>query len=86
MDPGDTAGYVEALTRLRDDPALRARMGRYNRDKAMREYDYDTVVGELCEIYGRISESTDASEGTVGMSMTRSSESWSGKELDHVRR
>ena len=54
VDPGDTAGYVEALTRLRDDPALRAQMGRYNRDKAMREYDYDAVVGELCEIYSRI--------------------------------
>ena len=64
--PGDAAGYVEALTRLRDDPALRAQMGRYNRDKAIREYDYDTVVGDLCEIYSRISESKDASEGTVG--------------------
>lgn len=51
--PDDVAGYVEALHRLRDEPALRARMGEYNRRKALREYDYDVVVGSLCETWSR---------------------------------
>lgn len=50
-DPDDVMGYVEALTRLRDDPLLRQRMGRYNRQKALREYDYDVVVRQLCDLY-----------------------------------
>lgn len=47
----DVRGYVEALTQLRDDPDLRQRMGRYNRAKAQREYDFDVVVERLCVIY-----------------------------------
>ncbi len=50
----DVEGYAEALSRLRDDPSLRERMGEHNRRKALREYDYDTVVEELCNVYGRI--------------------------------
>ena len=47
----DVPGYVKALTQLRDDPDLRQRMGRYNRAKARREYDFDVVVERLCAIY-----------------------------------
>ena len=52
--PDDIEGYAEALSRLRDEPALRTRMGQHNRQKALREYDYDTVVKELCNVYARI--------------------------------
>ena len=52
--PDDIEGYAEALSRLRDEPSLRARMGVYNRQKALREYDYAVVVKELCNAYDRI--------------------------------
>ena len=52
--PDDPAGYVEALSRLDDDPSLMERMGRHNRRKAEREYDYDVVIRRLCDIYSRI--------------------------------
>ena len=52
--PDDPAGYAEALATMRDQPSLRAQMGRYNRQKALREYDYDVVVKGLCNIYARI--------------------------------
>ena len=51
VDPDDPAGYAEALSRLRDNPSAMERMGRHNRRKAEREYDYDVVVKELCGIY-----------------------------------
>ena len=49
--PDDVAGYVGALSSLRNSPAMRRRMGQHNREKAMREYDYDVVVDQLCGIY-----------------------------------
>lgn len=52
--PEDIEAYAQALSRLQDDPPLRTRMGAYNRRKALREYDYDVVVKELCNVYGRI--------------------------------
>ena len=52
-DSDDVMGYVEALTRLRDDPDLRRRTGQYNRQKARREYDYEVVIRQLCDIYSR---------------------------------
>ena len=51
VEPDDLMGYVEALSRLRDQPELRERMGRHNRAKAEREYDYDVVVARLCATY-----------------------------------
>ncbi len=53
---GDVPGYVEALSRLRDSASLRKRMGRYNRAKALREYDYDVVVERLCSVYRHVLE------------------------------
>ncbi len=53
VDSDDVMEYVEALTRLRDDPDLRRRAGRYNRQKARREYDYEVVIRQLCELYSR---------------------------------
>lgn len=54
--PDDVAAYVDMLARLRDDPALRQRMGRYNRRKARREYDYDVVINQLCNIWRQAAE------------------------------
>ncbi len=50
----DVADYAEVLARLRDEPALRSRMGRYNRQKALREYEYNVVVRRLCDMYVQI--------------------------------
>lgn len=51
---GDVEAYARVLARWRDDRDLRRRMGRHNRAKALREYDYDVVVPQLCELYARI--------------------------------
>lgn len=51
--PDDAGGYAKILTRLRDDPGLRLRMGLHNRQKARREYDYDVVVRRLCRVYSQ---------------------------------
>ena len=56
----DVPGYVEALGCLRDSAALRERMGRYNRSKALREYDYDVVVERLCSVYRHVLERRSA--------------------------
>lgn len=50
-DPNDVGAYVDMLTRLRDDPALMRRMGQYNKQKALCEYDYDIVIRQLCDIW-----------------------------------
>ena len=50
-DPDDVGAYVDMLTRLRDDPDLMRRMGQYNKQKALREYDYDVVIRQLCGIW-----------------------------------
>lgn len=49
--PDDVAAYVDMLARLRAEPALRQRMGQHNRRKALREYDYDIVINQLCNIW-----------------------------------
>ena len=54
IESNDPAGYVDALSRLRDDPSMMERMGQYNRCKALREYDYDVVIRNICDIYSRI--------------------------------
>lgn len=49
--PDDAAAYVNMLARLRADPAMRQRMGQYNKQKALCEYDYDVVIKQLCDIW-----------------------------------
>ena len=51
IPPDNIAAYVKILANLRDQPALRASMGRHNRQKARREYDYDVVIRRLCGIW-----------------------------------
>ena len=54
LDPEDVDGFANAVDRLRRRPQLRVEMGRYNRLKAQRNYDYDVVVKRLCSVYDRI--------------------------------
>ena len=61
-DPDDVDAYVSVLARLRDDPSARQRMGQHNRRKALKEYDYDIVVGRLCGIYSEVVQG----RGTTG--------------------
>ena len=55
----DVGAYVDMLARLRDDPTLRWRMGQHNRQKALREYDYDVVIRQLCGIWRQAAEGTN---------------------------
>lgn len=54
LDPGDVDGFAQAIDHLRIHPELRNEMGRYNRIKAERNYDYDVVVNRLCGLYDDI--------------------------------
>ena len=51
FDPEDIDGFARAIDHLRTHPELRIEMGRYNRLKAQRNYDYDVVVKRLCSVY-----------------------------------
>ena len=59
--PDDVGAYVDMLARLRDDPDLMRRMGQYNKQKALREYDYDVVIRQLCDIWRQA-----AAESSIG--------------------
>ncbi|MXY57653.1 MAG: glycosyltransferase family 4 protein [Gammaproteobacteria bacterium] len=54
LDPEDVDGFARAIDHLRTRPELRDEMGRYNRMKAERNYEYDVVVKRLCSIYDDI--------------------------------
>ena len=51
LAPEDLDGFAGAIDHLRTHPELRDEMGRYNRVKARRNYDYDAVVKRLCGVY-----------------------------------
>ena len=52
--PKDTDGFVAAIEKLRDSPTERREMGRYNREKALRNYDYASVSRRLADLYESI--------------------------------
>lgn len=60
VDTDDVDGYVQALTRLLDDASLRKRMGQHNREKALREYDYNVVIRNICNLYLQAVQSSPA--------------------------
>ena len=46
--------YGAALRRLWEEPALRERMGAFNRAKAASQYDYSIVIRQMVDLYLRI--------------------------------
>ena len=64
--PDDAAAYVDMLTRLRDYPVLRQRMGRHNKQKALREYDYDVVIKQICNIWRQAEAESVVRRTSVG--------------------
>ena len=54
LQPEDIDGFAQALEGLRLQPTLRQEMGRHNRTKAERHYDYDVVVKRLCGVYDQV--------------------------------
>jgi phosphatidylinositol alpha-1,6-mannosyltransferase len=51
--PDDPAAVARALAVLLDDAAVRARMGRAGRERAVREFGYDVLAGRLAEVLDR---------------------------------
>ncbi len=50
----DVEGLVAAIGRLADDPALRERLGRQGRERAIKRFDAETMVQRIDEIYARL--------------------------------
>ena len=50
---GDEAALAGALAALAADPALRARVGKANRARALAEYDEQSMVAAYRALYGR---------------------------------
>jgi phosphatidylinositol alpha-1,6-mannosyltransferase len=50
VEPRDVRAVREALTALCDDPARRVRMGRAARERAVADYSYEKLVGDLLPI------------------------------------
>ncbi len=59
-DSRDPAAFAELLGRLLADPALRASMGRYNRDYARRRFAASVVAARLLEIYAQVTRQARA--------------------------
>jgi glycosyltransferase involved in cell wall biosynthesis len=52
--PRSPEALAQALTRLIEDPALRARMGQAGRARALREFTRDTMVDRVEAVYQRV--------------------------------
>jgi len=50
----DVDAYANALRRLHEDPALRGRMGAYNRERAFSRYDHSVVARQIADLYLQI--------------------------------
>lgn len=51
---GDVEGMAEAAVRVLTDPALKQRLGRAGRRRAVERFDQDKIVGRYREIYERV--------------------------------
>jgi glycosyltransferase involved in cell wall biosynthesis len=51
VPPGDAAALEAALRRLIDDPDLRARFGRVNRQAAPSRFDERRIIGQILDVY-----------------------------------
>jgi glycosyltransferase involved in cell wall biosynthesis len=64
VEPDDIEGFVEAMIKLRDDRPTAVAMGSYNRERALRDYDYDVVARQLVDLYSGLAERTDIRQGS----------------------
>lgn len=60
VNPGDVAALAAALGTLLRDPALRARMGAYGRERARELYACDRVLASIGELYRQLGISPSA--------------------------
>jgi glycosyltransferase involved in cell wall biosynthesis len=51
---GDSTALAGAIASLLEDPALRERMGKAGRERALRFFDWDRTAEQLEEIYRKI--------------------------------
>ena len=51
VERDDPAGLAQALRRLLDDPALRARLGRAGRERVAEKYEWSACVRHMVEVY-----------------------------------
>ncbi len=56
VPPGDVPALRQALSRLRDDPALRQRLARQGRERFRQRYDIASVAGHLAGIYRELAD------------------------------
>jgi glycosyltransferase involved in cell wall biosynthesis len=54
VDPADITGVVEAVSLLLERPDLRRKMGEAARERQRREFDIDTMVRRLEDLYERL--------------------------------
>jgi glycosyltransferase involved in cell wall biosynthesis len=54
VQPGDSEGLADAITRLLDDPDLRARMGASGRRKVDPAFRAETMVNEISNVYQKL--------------------------------
>jgi glycosyltransferase involved in cell wall biosynthesis len=55
VQPNDERQFAQAIIRLMDDPALRARMGAFGRERVERELQWSVVGRELISAYQTLS-------------------------------
>jgi len=56
VEPGNPAAFAEALRRLRDDPALRADLGRRGAEGVRRHYDAAGMADRAIDVYRSIAQ------------------------------
>jgi glycosyltransferase involved in cell wall biosynthesis len=56
VEPGNPAAFAEALRRLRDDPALRADLGRRGADGVRKYYDAARMADRAVEVYRAVAQ------------------------------
>jgi len=54
VPPRDVDALISALERIRDNPTIRIEMGKYNRKKAIENYEYSNVISMLTNVYSEL--------------------------------
>jgi len=66
VNPQDPAAIASAISRLRDDPELRRRLGSNGRAVVLRERNWDTEAVKLVKIYERLLSGRSAAPAPEG--------------------